>query len=1180
MKRTKQKPIYWGIGATALFLCAILSCGAILPSAAEPSVSLDYGIENVDTNAEYSATELYQRLFGTSPTPAEGIYLESKGLTMHYNPVIPTSQIATDYQSETGTLLIIASPYRYQAANGTEVTWIPTHAVIDGTETTLTETDGVYVCRLTDHYRSENFEMSMDYTWRVEIPESVIADLRTSAYTAGSEAISLRTEYEQALQNYQTAVAEYEAWQTYLEKKAAYDTYCTALAAYNASKEAYEQYLEAYALYQTELDAYLQWQDYFQFLDYYREHFEEYNRYQTYLNAMSSVKAKLRLLDSLFATDSNGWQMYASIMGNTVGTVIAHKDELVDYLQCSEADVDLAGSATEELRVLLQEYASIRRRKYSTDYEKTAAKYTYYLEHYEELKLHFTDLYRSLNALFQNSFVERVLYSEGKRDHYLQFVGQLYVISTCLDQTGNRNDNWTISGKKLNEVVEPVHLLEDGDWDPNVTPLPAYMEEVPYIEVIEQPSVPQPTRKPEPPQPVAAPGNPPEAVTDPDLSGIPPTRNEHPGSAPTAPVFDDLTTALIEEIDSGLLKPYTGEIAATPLQFTKTITRMVSIQNLKTVNFYNYDGTLLHQTMVNFGESLNYAVPTRADTPEYSYRALGWTTLEGTSVNLHSIETDLDLYPHYERTRRIYTVTWKVIGVDQNGDGLDDEFSSLWSYGTLPAPGHEVPLSSYETDYYRYVFAGWDKPVTTVTGNVTYIGTMEQIPKEFTVTWILEDGNVQVNEPFAYGTTPEYRGNLNMQSDSVLYTFTGWNKPILPITGDVTYIALYDKRPLAIGGMNNPLEISYSENTMTIHALSHASINAGTAMALASTQGQTVQILWSDGNILEFSDAQALSLCQIGCTRIVLQTLDENENRICELHFYNSAGEELSFAEETAIWYLPTAVENGRKEVFDLETETGFTRLETSKLSVFGSLRLRRSDSYWIVAEQNQLCNVMSLNKRVVVGETVSLNLSCLLGYEISAVYVRTSDGTEIDVKDLCFVMPASEVYITLTVTEISYHIRFLVDGMLWSEATYAYGETIVLPNTPSKTDDSNFIYSFVGWGSVPAIACGSEKELCFEAVFSAATKNVDYDTGHNNNLLAEVILPCILAGIGILACGLIVWRILVKRKKQRAIANDLTKEKKPSTISDAETESEPLNATVENTPSSNEVQSTEQQQD
>lgn len=1134
MNRNKTKTGYWWIGGVALFLCAFLFLGALLPAAAEPSVSLDYGIDGMDTNASYSATELYQKLFGTSPTPAEGSYLESQGLTMHYNPLIPTSQIKTDYQSDTGTLSVTVSPYRYIAANGVEVLWLPTRAVIDGQEVTLTETDGVYVCKLTDHYRSEDFEMSVDYTWTVEIPESVVAELRTSAYTAGSTAIALRTEYEQALEAYRSAVAEYEAWQTYLEKKAAYDAYCTALAAYNASKEAYEQYLSAYDAYLTELDAYRQWQDYFDFLDDYREHFEEYSRYQTYLNAMNAVKEKLRLMDSLFLTDSHGWQMYASVMGDTVSTVISHKDELVDYLQCSEADVDLAGQATEQLRVLLREYAAIRKQKYATDYEKIAAKYNYYLEHYEELKLNFTDLYRSLNALFQNTFVERVLKSEGKRDHYLQFVGQLYVLSTCLDQNGNRNENWTIGGKRLQEVVEENQLLEDGDWNPHLTALPEYMEEVQYIEIIERPTVPQPLRQPEPPKTVAAPGTPPREVADPDAEGIPAERNEHPGDAPIAPDFDAVTSALMQEIDTGVLKPYTGKIAPTKLQFHNTVTRMVSIRNLKTVNFYNYDGTLLHQAMVSFGESLSYAVPTRENTPEYSYRALGWVTLEGTSVNLQSIETDLDLYPHYERTRRIYTVTWKVIGVDRDGDGLDDDFSSFWSYGSTPSPGHDVPISSYETEFYRYVFAGWDKPITSVTGDVTYIGTMQQIPKEFTVTWVLEDGNTRVDESYAYGTVPEYRGDLTVRSDSVLYTFIGWNKPLLPISGNVTYIAQYEKRPLAIGGANKTLEISYTENLMIVHAGSYASINANAAMTLASANEQPLRILWDDGNALELSAAQASRLCQVGCTRIVLQHLEENNVRICELHFYNSAGEELSFAEEIARWDLPTEVKNGCKAIFDLETENGIVRLDTESLSVLGGIRLHQFDSYPVVAEQSPLCNVMSLNKRVVVGETVSLKLSCLLGYEVSGAVVRTADGTELVVNDLSFVMPDSEVTVTLTVTEIRYHLRFLVDGVLWSEATYAYGETIVLPDTPTKADDPNYVYSFVGWGTVPAIACGTEKELCFEAVFSAATKDVDYDTGHNNNRLAEVILPIGLTIFVLLVVvvALILRRVFVKRNK------------------------------------------------
>lgn len=51
------------------------------------------------------------------------------------------------------------------------------------------------------------------------------------------------------------------------------------------------------------------------------------------------------------------------------------------------------------------------------------------------------------------------------------------------------------------------------------------------------------------------------------------------------------------------------------------------------------------------------------------------------------------------------------------------------------------------------------------------------------------------NETYEYGTTPVFVGSTDKAADETYtYTFTGWDKEIAPVTGNVTYTAQYSKK--------------------------------------------------------------------------------------------------------------------------------------------------------------------------------------------------------------------------------------------------------------------------------------------------------------------------------------------------------------------------------------------------
>ena len=181
---------------------------------------------------------------------------------------------------------------------------------------------------------------------------------------------------------------------------------------------------------------------------------------------VEDIIKKLEMFESIFQEDSREWQMYKDITGSAVTSVLNQRYILIKS-GCDEADVLLAGQATENLRVLLEEYNDLREDEYESDDDKYIALYQHYVENYRDYTQNFCDLYKTLKRLYENQKVSQYIKLMGKSDHYRQLVGHLYVISTALDTNTDRDeDAWQIDGKGLCAVIEDVHYFPDGNWAP------------------------------------------------------------------------------------------------------------------------------------------------------------------------------------------------------------------------------------------------------------------------------------------------------------------------------------------------------------------------------------------------------------------------------------------------------------------------------------------------------------------------------------------------------------------------------------------------------------------------------------------------------------------------------------------------------------------------------------------
>lgn len=1161
--RQKRRLQHTVIFCAALMLCAATLCGSVFATAGEGTDPFDYGKSGMTSNETMDALTLFEAVFGVVTDPDERAYLDALcTLSLTYNSAIPDSTVSTYYDKDGGALDVSLSAYRFTASNGATVSWIPVEARIEDRVMAFTLADGVYSCRFEELYEigTGNFDIEVDFEWTAKLPEDAAEQLLNAAFYAGSEALEPILKYESAYAVYKDRLEKYLTYQAYLEAVQAYADYQTAMAQYESDKQAYDAYLELHKDYAEKLAAYEAWQHYYAYQDFLKNDLENYNAYLTYQGQVEKVTKKLSVIESLFVADSHGWQLYASLMGGTVSFVLeeAQIKKLITA-GCNANDVNAAGEATRALRVLMKGYADLRDAEYASEHERLTALYTYYTAHYEELRDGFSKLYGALKALCGNSIVTTAAESEGKLEHLKQFVGQLYITTICLDDGRTWLSNWSVCEYKLEEVVEEIHRLTDfNNAAPGSVTMPE--TEVPVVEKVEpidEPTVEYVKDKPEAPSPVVKEPIQPTEVKDPSLGTVP-DEAEHPGDAPTEPQIDSRLRALADKVLSGSLTARKLADYPRTLTLKETVTRLVAIDNRKTVTFLGVDGkTVLDRQVVEYGSKVYYK---GADTAlesdaQYSYVFLGWIQADGSASDFIADE-DLTLYANYNKLLRHYSVTWILDGKSVTTHNV--------AYGTVPKSPFDVNKAPDE--HYSYAFSGWylkgetePTEIPPVTGDVTYTGSIKAIPKLFTVTWEL--GDRTVTQQVAYGSYPKFEGEVTRAPDACSYTFVGWDRPLEAVAGDVTYTARYSETKLATNIDGTVAEVIHTDGRVTV-LCTQARVDIREAAHFAQEAGKALTLQWERFSVTLEEDGLNAFLAS-HCRQIkIVEEREEAYGTVYTFGYCNNLG--TVQAVEIPATLSAVADESGNARAFFLANGNEWIAPEGNAVKISCGATLRVSDVYAIQVGAVTGCNLSTLPSKVAAGSTVDLRLGCVFGYEISAARVTLADGSEVAVSDdLTFVMPLGDVSITLTVSRIVYHVTFVSDGVAVSEADYFLGDPIVIPPDPTKASDGVYDYVFMGWSQDATLAMGDERNPIYEAVYSATpVLNYDpYGSGNNNNVFMTVVLPIVGAVVLLGAAALVTWQVLKKRKPA-----PMQEETEIPECAETEAEPEPLEAENEET--------------
>ena len=195
-----------------------------------------------------------------------------------------------------------------------------------------------------------------------------------------------------------------------------------------------------------------------------------------------------------------------------------------------------------------------------------------------------------------------------------------------------------------------------------------------------------------------------------------------------------------------------------------------------TVTWLNDDGSLIDTTTVAYGETPTHADATKTATAQYTYTFAGW------DKEIVAVTGDATYTATFNATVNSYTITWL------NDDGTEIDTTTV-AYGETPT---HADATKTATAQYTYTFAGWDKEIVAVTGDATYTATFNATVNSYTITWKNDDGSVIDTTTVPYGTVPTHADATKTATAQYTYTFAGWDKEIVAVTGDATYTATFD----------------------------------------------------------------------------------------------------------------------------------------------------------------------------------------------------------------------------------------------------------------------------------------------------------------------------------------------------------------------------------------------------
>lgn len=1122
--------------------------------------------------SEMGIADIISQATGENVGDVERDYLSDSELKLSYSTAIKMSSINADIIN--GTLYMTIEPFEYIAQNGMTVIWTP-YAVDDVLIDCLS---GEYVYELKDVENVDYDSVDIVYHATVMVRGDDINDYINSAYDYAqgiyTKLESERSRYKDETEAYNIGNAAYnrylESLSQYESDKADYDAYVKAYSEWVLSKDAYSEYLVALDKYKSDMakyEAYLIAKDkYNAELQVYLEYLTKYEAYQKeldeYNQATSSQEKQtaiyqLKILDFITKPVTElDRTLSGAILGDSVTRVLAEKESLVTIGGVESRAVDLAASATENLRVLIT-----RLMQCNSDAER----YTFYIFYKNELETNFIDLLVALDFIYQYpdyNLVRRIMAKQNGVEKYEILLAQLYCISNALTESdlpnyvtkykgankkyaGFFDANYTIG---VESARTPLQILGDDYLEDKSlsTPLengyPGLPKEPVAPEVVAKPIVPETVYKPVEPTKVTEPGVEPIEVVEP----IKPNEVSKP-NLPIEYKPSEHELRYENALINGELHKRDLLKGSQSIVIECTLTKYFRNARSVTVRFFDgkNDAPVCVVDNVEIGGSVQYTgvTPTK-DSDGYDYTFSGWQDEDGNLIDCNKLITeksDLSLYPCFDKTPRNFPVIWVVDGV---------RYKKYYAFDSIPDPSGLGEITKSEVGVREYRFIGWQAD-DVFYENGSELPKVEMGEQEYTA--VFESSWVITYKVDGYGTSiAVWDGDIPTLPETVnkkntrytYYTFKGWNNPIKIADSDATYEAIFESKHYALNG-NAPMSAIIDGGVLKLDGVGiNDRYTLTNALQIAEAENLSIVILCGDSSIIVSHDS-VLSLIGDGIVSIKLDIIRNysSDSYTFVLDYFDSVGNAVS--SNTSIDFELSGIDYNESsaiedDVFSITADGKVSFSASSRGSANGSCAIKYY--YDIAVADVQGANVNIDKSKVEKGESVIVSVSEIEeGAYIDSIYYIDSNGNRVTVNNNTFIMPDSDVRIGVIIEYYKYTVTFKANGKVVLTQVYRYGDDVDAPTVPDISADTGYIYRFIGWDAEVTNAYRDiEYNAVFERIEDDTPVDVVPDEGSLDNLV-KILVILFYVAIGIIAVLAVIIPILVVRKKRKKAAQSLT---------------------------------------
>ena len=447
------------------------------------------------------------------------------------------------------------------------------------------------------------------------------------------------------------------------------------------------------------------------------------------------------------------------------------------------------------------------------------------------------------------------------------------------------------------------------------------------------------------------------------------------------------------------------------------------------------------------------ADPVKAADETYNYTFAGW------DKEVTSVKGNTDYKAVYEPSYIEYTVRF----LNEDGSVITE---TTYHYGDDVAVPADPAKAADET--YTYTFAGWDKEVTSVKGNVDYTAVYTDEYNKYIVRFLDEDGTVILKANYHYGDDVAVPANpVKAADETYTYKFAGWDKEITSVKENVDYTAVYESSYIdyTVRFLNEDGSVI---TEATYHYGEDVVVPADPVKAADETYNYTFAG-WDKEVTSVKGNTDYKAVYEPSYIEYTVRFLNEDGSVITETtyHYGDDVAVPADPAKAADETYTYTFA-GWDKEVTSVKGNTDYTAVYTDEYNKY-IVRFLDEDG------------IVILKSTYHYGDDVAVPANPVK--EADETYTYTFAGWDKEVTSVKGNVDYKAVY---EPSYIDYKVRFLnEDGSVITEATYHYGEDVVIPADPAKAADETYTYTFAGW----------DKEV------TSVKENVDYTATYTERL-------------------------------------------------------------------------------